>query len=113
MNNIISLQKEILSLTKKYNLQISYIDITDNTLITRLTMTSDIFIQIYVNSKKKKINLALIASEVRIYGVDKEGGSYHKHPFECPENHLDCNPVGIEEFIVKSIEILNKKLTLL
>jgi hypothetical protein len=52
VNNIISLQKEILSLTKKYNLQISYIDITDNTLITRLTMISDIFIQIYVNSKK-------------------------------------------------------------
>ena len=56
--------------------------------------------------KKQKINLALIVSGGRIYGIDKEGGSYHKHPFENPELHIETKPSEIEEFVIQSIEYL-------
>ncbi len=67
-----------------------------------------IFIEIYANLKKQKINLALIVSDNRIYGIDKEGGFYHEHPFENPELHIKREPLEIEDFVVKSIEYLKE-----
>lgn len=79
---------EIFSVKKKYELTLLYFDYTDNTLICRLGLDSEIFIQIYVNVRKEKLNLALIIKDFRIYGVDKEGGFYHEHPVKNPTLHL-------------------------
>jgi len=51
--------------------------------------------------------LALVISKNRIYGVDKEGGIYHEHPLDNPETHIPLQKgISLEEFILKSIDIL-------
>ena len=75
-------------------------------MITRFGITPDIFIQLYANTKKEKLNMALIVSGNRIYGIDKEGGYYHEHPFNNPESHIKTDPVGVEEFVMKTLEYL-------
>jgi len=83
------------------------LDCTDVTLICRMGYTSDVFIQVYLNCIKQKLNLALIVGQTRIYGVDKEGGIYHKHPVENPELHIPLKEeISLEEFILKNMEIL-------
>jgi len=52
------------------------------------TLLPEIFIQVYRNSRKDKLNLALILGESRIYGFDSEGGVLHLHPIEAPETHV-------------------------
>ena len=52
--------------------------------------------------------MALVVGSERIYGADKEGGFYHEHPFENPSMHIGAERVEIEDFVVKSLELLNK-----
>ncbi len=103
--------EEINLLSIKYGLEILSLDYTDITAMCRIGYSSDIFIQAYLNSKKGKFNLALIVQKSRIYGVDKEGGFYHKHPVYNPESHFPLESekeVSLEEFILESTEILQK-----
>lgn len=95
-------------LTERYGLKILYLDYTDITLISRFGLSPDVFIQIYANTKKEKINMALVAGSERIYGADKEGGFYHEHPLENPSLHVRAEWIDIEDFVVKSLELLNK-----
>lgn len=108
MEEIEKILTEIHEITSKYKLEIFYIDFTDITLLARIGLTSEVFIQIYINIKKQKTNLALIVSGIRIYGVDKEGGFYHEHPFSHPELHQETKPIGIEEFVIKSLDYLKE-----
>jgi hypothetical protein len=78
------------------------------TLLGRLQIVPDVFIQVYANTRKEKLNLALIISGNRIYGVDREGGFYHEHPVENPESHKISKPVGVEEFLIKCLELLER-----
>lgn len=96
--------QEIIVLAGKYGLKVSSIDATDVTLLARLELLPEIFIQIYRNSRKGKLNLALIIGENRIYGFDSEGGVSHSHPIEAPETHVinDKAPT-VEEFILECI----------
>jgi len=87
-------------------MQLVGIDFTDVTLISRIGFSHEIFMQIYANIQKEKLNMTLIVAGERIYGVDKEGGFYHEHPFENPSLHVSAEPVDIEKFIVKSLEVL-------
>ena len=48
----------------------------------------------------------MIVSGNRIYGLDKEGGYYHEHPFRNTDFHIKAKPAKIEDFVVKSIEYL-------
>ncbi len=99
--------KNIYSLKVKYDLNLLFLDYTDITLLCRLGFSYDIFIQIYVNIRKNKVNLALVVKDNRIYGIDREGGFMHEHPIESPELHIPHeSEVSIEDFIIKSIDIL-------
>ena len=75
-------------------------------MFLRIGFSSEVFIQIYINSKKQKTNLALIVADERTYGIDKEGGFYHEHPFGNPSNHIKTEQIEIEDFIVRSLELL-------
>lgn len=92
----------------RYELEILYFDFTDVTLLARIGISSDIFIQIDANLKKQKVNFALVVANDRIYGIDKEGGYYHEHPFENPALHIKTDPIEIEDFVIKSLEYLKK-----
>lgn len=51
--------------------------------------------------------MALVVKDNRIYGIDREGGFMHEHPIESPELHIPHeSEVSIEDFIIKSIDIL-------
>jgi len=94
--------------SERYGLKLLYIDFTDTTLIARIAFSLKVFIQIYANTKKDKINLSLVVAEERIYGIDKEGGFYHEHPFRNPSHHIETKQMDIEDFARKSLEILRK-----
>jgi hypothetical protein len=84
MQKIEDLIQTINDVSERYGLKLLYIDFTDITLISRIGFSLEIFIQIYANSKKDKLNMSLIVTDERMYGIDKEGGFYHEHPFENP-----------------------------
>jgi hypothetical protein len=92
----------------RYGLKILYLDYSDITLISRVGFSPDIFIQIYANIKKEKTNMALIVGGQRVYGIDKEGGFYHEHPLEKPSLHIETEQIGIEDFVIKSLDLLKK-----
>ncbi|MGA7877902.1 MAG: hypothetical protein WCA08_19755 [Desulfoferrobacter sp.] len=99
--------EEIPALAGKYGLKVISIDATDVTLIARLEILPATFIQIYRNSKKNKLNLALVLGNNRIYGFDSEGGITHQHRFEDPRSHIPCEKAPeVEEFIGQSLNLL-------
>ena len=108
MQKIEDLIQTINDVSERYGLKLLYIDFTDITLISRIGFSLEIFIQIYANSKKDKLNMSLIVTDERMYGIDKEGGFYHEHPFENPLLHIDAKSMDIEDFVIKSLGILKK-----
>ncbi len=108
MQKIEDLIQTINDVSERYGLKLLYIDFTDITLISRIGFSFEIFIQIYANSKKDKLNMSLIVTDERMYGIDKEGGFYHEHPFENPLLHIDAKSMDIEDFVIKSLKILKK-----
>lgn len=99
----------IRDIAERYGLKILYLDVSDVTLLLRIGFTQEMFIQIYANVSKEKINMALVVAGERIYGIDKEGGYYHEHPFENPSLHIEAEQIDIEDFVVKSLEFLRRK----
>ena len=108
MRKIEDLIQTIKDVSERYGLKLLYIDFTDITLISRIGFSLEIFIQIYANSKKDKLNMSLIVTDERMYGIDKEGGFYHEHPFENPLLYIDAESMDIEDFVIKSLGILKK-----
>lgn len=108
MQKIEDLIQTINDVSERYGLKLLYIDFTDITLISRIGFSLEIFIQIYANSKKDKLNMSLIVTDERMYGIDKEGGFYHEHPFEDPLLHIEAKSMDIEDFVIKSLGILKK-----
>lgn len=94
--------------SERYGLKLLSIDFTDITLIARIGFSLTMFIQIYVNTKKDKLNMSLVVADERIYGIDKEGGFYHEHPFRNPSLHIETGQISIEDFVIKSLAILRK-----
>ena len=74
INRFIHILEDI---TNRYGLKIISLDFTEITLISRIGFSLEMFIQIYANTTKDKVNLALIIGDDRIYGIDKECGVYH------------------------------------
>lgn len=97
---------EIKDLSSKFGLEILYLDFTDVTLIARIGHSLDVFIQLYLNTKKDKLNMALVVKGERIYGIDGEKNDYHKHPVEDSGTHLPIKKTTIEDFFFDSLEIL-------
>jgi len=101
---------EINRLCRNFNIKTFLCDVTNTTAIIRFGVEIDIFIQVYVNEQKEKLNLALVVKGERLYGFDAEGGIYHEHPYENPEAHLERHKIkDLEEFVFESLEILKEK----
>ena len=89
------------------------LDKTANTIKLRLHVTTDCFIQIYVNVQKKLVNYVLILDRSRIYGRNRDGGIWHRHPYENPDAH-DFGPEGakdvsLEEFLIEVQQVLQRQ----
>lgn len=72
----------------KYKLRFVEIDRTNNIISLNLLIDNELFIQVYGNAEKDKLNLALVFKKRRLYGYDSEGGKYHCHTFDNPDEHL-------------------------
>jgi hypothetical protein len=108
-DNIGDISARLIDICAKYELDVSYIDITDITLVARIKIFGEIFIQIYANTRKNKLNMALVLSGQRIYGIDNEGGFYHEHPVDNPDSHLPSVRIELQEFFEQCLGILKTK----
>lgn len=94
----------------KYNLKLIEMDRTENIISLKLLIDNELFVQIYGNSDKDKLNLALVLKKRRLYGYDSEGGKYHYHPFNDPEEHIFIeHRKSIREFVQESMKFLEEK----
>jgi len=96
---MVGLIHDIFNIADRYGLKILNIDTTDVTLMARIEILPHISIQLYRNTRKDKLNMALILGNDRIYGVDGEGGFYHEHPAKDPITHMSLK----ERFAIPSL----------
>jgi hypothetical protein len=68
---------------------------TDITLSLRLTIRPNLFVQIFMGTQTHALYFSLIEDEQRIFGIDREGGNWHMHPYGTPDLHVPVN-VGLE-----------------
>ena len=101
--------REAKDIADKYNLSLVEIDRTDNVISLKLVIDNDLFIHIYGNSAKNKLNLALVFKDRRLYGYDSEGGKYHCHPFDDPDSHIFVEATkSIKEFVNESMRLIEE-----
>ncbi|MDI6759305.1 MAG: hypothetical protein QMD05_00620 [Candidatus Brocadiaceae bacterium] len=107
VNKIIGEANEVAS---KYHLKLVEVDRTDNIFSLKLLVDNDLFIQIYGNIEKDKLNLTLVFKNRCLYGYDSEGGRYHCHPFDGPEGHVFVDKARtLQEFVQESMRLLEER----
>jgi uncharacterized membrane protein YjjP (DUF1212 family) len=105
-----SIFQEAKAIAENYDITLIEIDRTENIISLDLIIDKDIFIRIYGNVHKNKINLALIFKNQRLYGFDSEGGDYHCHPIENPDNHIFIEErKSIKDFVQESMKYLEER----
>lgn len=86
------------------------VDRTQNIVKIVIIIEYDLFIQIYFNESKDKLNLAFIQNNQRIYGIDSEGNFLHIHPFDDPDQHIPLTKmISLEDFFHQVQEYCEKK----
>src|SRR4030067_540368 len=77
--------------------------------VLRLIIDNEVFIKIYGNTEKDKLNLTLVFRRKRIYGCDSESGKNHCHPFDDPDRHIFIKGrKSIQEFVQESMKFLEE-----
>ncbi len=95
---------------EKHNLKLVEKDRTDNIISLKLVIDNELFIQVYGNTQKEKLNLSLVFKNRRLYGYDSEGGKYHCHPIDAPDEHIFIDEKkSIQDFVRESMEFLEEK----
>lgn len=61
---------------------------TEYTLTLRLYIRPDLFVQAFLGERSGALYFALIEGSRRIYGMDRESGAWHVHPYDAPDTHL-------------------------
>ena len=102
--------REANGIAERYNLQVVEVDRTDNIISLKLLIDHELCIQIYGNAQKDKLNLALVFKERRLYGYDSEGGKYHCHPVDAPDEHIFVDErKSIRDFVQESMKFLEER----
>ncbi|MBI4745064.1 MAG: hypothetical protein HY786_00600 [Deltaproteobacteria bacterium] len=92
--------KDIIETCSRYDF-IKGIDILlldEPALKVRAVLNESIFIDVFYNAETCKYSFALIRDNKRIFGADNLRG-WHIHPFENPDEHIDSDPVSLENFL--------------
>ena len=58
--------REVTDVAKEYNLQFIETDRTDNIISLKLVIDNELFVQIYGNTQKEKLNLSLVFKNRRL-----------------------------------------------
>lgn len=85
-------------------------DKAEHTVKMRLHVDADCFVQVYVNIQKQLTGYALVLNRSRIFGRDCEGGLWHRHPVEAPDQHdfslEGQRAVSLDEFLREAQNVL-------
>jgi len=86
------------------------VDKTDHAIKLRLHINPECFIQVYANIQKELYSYTLVLNRSRIFGRDREGGTWHRHPYDSPKSH-DRSPEGrkavtLEQFLAEVQQIM-------
>ena len=83
---------------------------TDQTLSIRLTIRTGLFVQAFIGEITGSLYFALIEGRHRVFGIDRESGEWHEHPFGTPEKHKPLEeglePKPLLQFLSRVEEIL-------
>lgn len=83
---------------------------SDNTLSMRLIIRPGLFVQLFFGEISGSFYMALIEGRQRIFGVDREQGAWHIHPFQAIERHEplidDFSHRPVSRFLAKVEEII-------
>lgn len=77
------------ALTRIWFIQrVEEIEHTDFSVSLRLHIRPALFVQAFLGEYSSSLYFALIEHERRIFGIDRESGQWHMHPFESPDQHV-------------------------
>ncbi len=83
---------------------------SDISLSLRLIIRPGLFVQVFVGERSRSLYMALIDEKRRIFGVDREFGRWHMHPYAAPQSHeplTDHNPSKpLLNFLAKTEDII-------
>jgi len=83
---------------------------TDITLSLRLHIRPKLFVQVFFGAKSGTLYLALIESGRRLYGIDRDAGEWHLHPYGAVDKHESLprglGPKPLLEFLARVEELL-------
>ena len=63
------------------------IERTDLTLSLRLHIRPALFVEAFLGESSGSVYFALIEGGRRMFGIDREGGEWHLHPYDAPNEH--------------------------
>ena len=98
------------NVAKLYSLKVETLARTKNAVKIRIPVTENVYIQLYYNQESNTRNYVLIGWNRRLFGRDCVGGSWHKHPFENPEEHDFSKNGGMEVSVSEFFEEVFKLL---
>jgi hypothetical protein len=75
---------------------IHIVEQTEATVTVHLTIGPDLFVQAFLSESSERVSFALVGQAGRLYGRDREHGTWHRHPFGLPERH-ELTPEGMSE----------------
>lgn len=52
-----------------------------------MTIRDGLFVQLFFGEKSQSLYMALIEGRQRLFGIDREDGVWHMHPYEAVERH--------------------------
>jgi hypothetical protein len=97
-------------IAKEHNLKFIEVDRTDYIVSLKLLIDNELFIQVYCNAMKDKLNITLVFKKKRLYGYDSEGGRYHCHPFDSPDEHIFIDEKkSLRDFVRDSMKFLEQE----
>jgi len=67
---------------------------TASTVTVHLVIGPELYIQAYLSELSGRLSLALVDPSGRLYGRDRERGTWHQHPFDDPDWH-EPTPEGM------------------
>lgn len=108
--DINSILSDAQAIASEFRLRLRIIDLTNNAISLRLYFDAELFVQIYANQLKDKLNLNLVFKDKRLFGADAEGNRYHIHPDDNPEAHIFTEEKeNMRSFMLKSLKVLDGK----
>lgn len=68
--------------------EIEVFERTDPTLTVRLHIQKNLFVQVFIGEITGHLFFALIEGSHRIFGMDREKGEWHCHPYNDVQQHV-------------------------